>query len=148
MELGAKKQPLVYVGMAADIVHHGHINIIKHAAKLGKVIVGLLSDEAINSYKRTPINGWENRKIVAESFVGVHSVVKQDTLDYTENLKKIKPDYVVHGSDWKTGTQQKVRAKVIETLSDWGGKLVEPEYTPGVSTTEIIKKCKRRKIEF
>jgi len=127
----------VYVGMSADIIHPGHLNIISEARKLGEVIIGLLTDQAIASYKRLPYLSFEQRKVIVENLVGVTKVVAQDTLDYIPNLLKLKPDYVVHGDDWKTGVQAKVRQRVIDTLAKWGGKLVEPEYTPGISSTKL-----------
>ncbi len=127
----------VYVAMSADIIHPGHLNIIKEAAKLGKVIIGVLTDEAIASYKRLPYLSFEQRKLIVENLIGVDEVVPQETLDYIPNIRKYKPDYVVHGDDWKTGIQAKVRQRVIETLAEWGGKLVEPQYTPGVSSTQL-----------
>lgn len=134
---------MVYVAMAADIIHLGHINIIETAASLGPVVIGLLTDAAIRSYKRQPIITWAQRRKVISSIKGVSVVIPQTTHDYVSNLETLRPSYVVHGSDWKTGRQSKVRQRVLETLSKWGGKLVEPEYTGGVSTTEIISKCKQ-----
>src|SRR5689334_18077141 len=119
----------VYIGMSADLVHPGHLNIIKKGRELGRVIIGLLTDEAIASYKRAPYLNFEQRKIIIENITGVSEVVAQETLDYTANLRRIKPGYVVHGDDWKTGVQQATRQKVIDVLKEWGGKLVEVEYT-------------------
>ena len=113
----------VYVGMSADLIHPGHLNIINEARKLGEVTIGLLVDKAIASYKRLPFLTYEQRKIVMENINGVAHIVPQETLDYTENLERIRPDYVVHGDDWKTGIQASTRAKVIETLKKWNGKL-------------------------
>lgn len=127
----------VYIGMSADLIHPGHMNIIKEAAKLGDVIVGLLTDKAIASYKRLPYMTYEQRKEVVENIKGVVNVIPQETLDYRPNLKKIKPDFVVHGTDWKEGVQSKTRQQVIDTLEQWGGKLVEPEYTQGISSTQL-----------
>jgi len=127
----------VYVAIGTDIIHHGHINIIETARKLGEVTIGLLTDKAIAAYKRVPLISYENRKKIVENITGVAHVVKQETADYTPNLKKLKPDYVVHGTDWKTGVLKQTREKVIETLNQWGGKLVEPEYTKGVSATQL-----------
>jgi phosphoenolpyruvate phosphomutase len=127
----------VYVGMSADLLHPGHLNIIKEAAKLGDVTVGLLTDKAIASYKRLPFMSWEQRKIVIENVKGVSDVIAQETLDYVPNLEKMKPDYVVHGDDWKTGIQQKTRQRIIDILAKWGGKLVEVPYTQGISSTQI-----------
>jgi len=135
------KNKVVYVGFAADIVHHGHINIIHVATSLGYVIVGLLTDEAIKSYKRETIIKFEDRKTVVEAIRGVGEVVAQYTHDYSDNLLRFKPDYVVHGTDWRAGTQAKVRQKCIDLIATWGGQLVEPEYTKDISTTDIIQQC-------
>ena len=116
----------VYVGMSADMIHHGHINIINEAAKLGEVTVGLLTDKAIASYKRLPYLTYEEREAVVAGLKGVLKVVPQETLDYRPNLEAIKPDIVVHGDDWKSGVQSKVRDQV---LAQWGGKLVDVPYT-------------------
>lgn len=127
----------VYVGMSADLVHPGHLNIINKASELGEVIIGLLTDEAIASYKRLPFMTFEQRKAVIESIKGVSRVVSQTTLDYVPNLEKLRPDFVVHGDDWKTGVQQKTRQLVIDALAQWGGKLVEVPYTKGISSTKL-----------
>lgn len=127
----------VYVGMSADLVHPGHLSIIKEAKKLGEVTVGLLTDEAIASYKRLPHMEYELRKEVVENIKGVNEVIPQTTLDYRPNLKKIKPDYVVHGDDWKEGIQSQTRQQVIEVLKMWDGKLVEVPYTKGISSTQL-----------
>ena len=127
----------VYVGMAADLLHPGHINIIKEAAALGQVTVGVLTDKAIASYKRLPYLTYEQRCSIMENMKGVAAVVPQDTLDYRPNLIDLRPDYVVHGDDWKTGVQSTTRKQVIRTLSEWDGELVEIPYTKGVSSTEL-----------
>lgn len=133
----------VYVGMSADLIHPGHLNIINHAKNLGYVIVGLLTDKAIAVYKRLPLMNYEQRKIIVENLKGVDEVIPQETLDYVPNLRKIKPDFVVHGDDWKTGIQKETRERVINTLNEWGGELVEPEYTPDISSTKLIYELKK-----
>ena len=127
----------VYVGMSADLVHPGHLNIIKTAQKYGEVIIGLLTDEAIASYKRVPHMTFEQRQEVVQNIKGVFKVVPQATLDYVPNLKELKPDYVVHGDDWRKGVQKEVRDRVIKTLAKWGGQLVEVPYTEGISSTQL-----------
>ena len=127
----------VYVAMSADLIHPGHLNIIEEARKYGDVLIGLLTDRAIASYKRLPYITFDQRKKVIENIKGVAEVVPQETLDYVPNLEKYKPDFVVHGDDWKTGVQKEVRQRVIDTLAKWGGELIEPNYTPGVSSTEL-----------
>lgn len=132
----------VYIGMSADLLHPGHLNIIQNAAKYGEVTVGLLTDKAIASYKRLPYMSYEQRKIIVENVKGISQVIPQDTLDYTENLEKLKPDYVVHGDDWKNGVQKETRQKVIDTLAQWGGELIEIPYTKGISSTQLNKSLK------
>jgi len=133
------KTKTVYVGMSADLIHPGHINIIDIATGYGEVTVGLLTDQAIASYKRLPALPFEHRKKIVENVKGVSRVVAQETLDYVPNLQQLKPDYVVHGDDWKTGPQKETRERVIETLKEWGGELIEPEYTKGLSSTALNK---------
>lgn len=132
----------VYVGMSADLLHHGHLNILKVARELGAVTVGLLTDKAIASYKRLPFLSFEERTRILENIKGVVAVVPQETLDYEPNLRKLRPDYVVHGNDWKEGPQKHVRARVIEVLREWGGELVEPEYTQGISSTVLNERMR------
>ncbi len=132
----------VYIGMSADLIHPGHMNVLKEAAKYGEVIVGLLTDKAIASYKRLPALTYEQRKEVVESIKYVNEVVPQDTLDYTDNLNELKPNYVIHGDDWKHGIQKEVRQKVIDTLSSWGGELIEVPYTKGISSTQLHNSLK------
>lgn len=127
----------VYVAMEADLLHPGHLNIINEARKLGQVIVGLLTDKAMASYGRLPALSYEQRKIIIENVKGVKAVVPQETLDYIYNLRKIKPDHVVHGDDWKTGMLRQTRERVINVLCEWGGELVEVPYTKGISSIKI-----------
>ena len=132
----------VYVGMSADLVHPGHLNVLKTATQYGHVVVGLLTDEAIASYKRIPYMEFEQRRLVIESIKGVAKVIPQTTLDYQPNLRELKPDYVVHGDDWKDGVQKKTRQEVIDTLAEWGGELIEVPYTQGISSTQLNKALK------
>jgi phosphoenolpyruvate mutase len=140
--MSPEKSKKVYIGMSADLIHPGHLNIIKKGAELGEVIVGLLTDEAIASYKRLPHMNFERRRQVVESLKGVERVVAQDTLDYVKNLREIRPDYVVHGDDWREGVQQQTRARVINCLNEWGGVLVEVPYTHGISSTQLNEALK------
>ncbi len=131
------KRPLVYVGMSADLVHPGHLNVIRKAAEYGEVVIGLLTDAAIAGYKRLPHMSFDQRREVIASVKDVSRVVAQESLDYEPNLRTLKPDYVVHGDDWRTGVQAKTRARVIEVLREWGGELIEVPYTEGISSTAL-----------
>ena len=135
-----KLKKKVYIGLSADILHEGHINILKIAHNLGEVIVGLLTDQAISSYKKIPHLSYKQREIVLKNMKFVKRVIPQETLDYRPNLNLIKPDYVVHGDDWKSGIQKNTRKQVIKTLKKWGGKLIEPKYTKNISSTLIKEK--------
>lgn len=119
----------VYMCFSTDIIHGGHIAIIKKAQKLGKLIIGVLSDEAVMSYKRLPLVPSSERKKLFENVAGVYKVVDQDRLSYKENLEKYKPSIVVHGDDWCTGFQKPIRDEVVSVLASYGGKLVEFPYS-------------------
>jgi phosphoenolpyruvate phosphomutase len=132
----------VYVAMSADLIHPGHVNIIQTATQYGDVVVGILTDRAITSYKRLPYMTFEQRKQVVENLKGVSRVISQETLDYVPNLRLLKPDYVVHGDDWREGVQRETRQRVIDVLAEWNGELIEPTYTDGISSTQLNKALK------
>jgi len=134
------QEKLVYVAMATDLYHSGHVNIINQAANYGKVIVGVLTDEAIATYKRPPILDTAERMKIVSSFKYVEQVVVQETLDYTDVLRELRPNYVVHGDDWRTGHTQVVRERVIEVLAEWGGELVEVPYTRHLSGDKLSRR--------
>lgn len=136
------KEKIVYAGMSADIIHPGHLNILKEAQKYGRVIVGVLTDAAIASYKRLPYLNYEQRALIVSNLKGVSEVVPQKTLDYRPNLEKIRPDYVIHGDDWKQGVQAKTRQQIVEKLAEWGGKVIDVPYTKGISSTMLNERLK------
>lgn len=132
----------VYMCFSTDIIHSGHIAIIKKANRLGKVIVGVLSDEAVSSYKRFPLLPYEERKAMFENIVGISKVVEQKTLSYKENLNFLKPDYVVHGDDWKSGVQKSIRNEVCNILATYGGQLVEFPYSKDEKYQELDRRLR------
>lgn len=123
--------------MCADLLHQGHLNIIRVARELGEITIGLMTDEAIASYKRLPYLNYEQRKAIVENIKGISAVVPQTTLNYEPNLRRLRPDYFVHGDDWRTGVQREARQRAIEVLKEWGGEVVEPAYTLGISSTRL-----------
>ena len=127
----------VYVAMSADLIHPGHINLINEAMKYGDITIGLLTDKAIASYKRLPYMDYSQRKIVLMNIKGISKVIPQNEWDYSINLKKIKPNYMLHGSDWTSGPQLSLRKNALKTLKKFKGKLVEIPYTRGVSSTAL-----------
>ena len=125
--------------MNLDILHHGHINIILEGAKYGDLIIGLLTDRAIASFKRLPYLNYEQRFKIIKSINGVKKVVKQDEWDYSSNLLKYKPDFMIHGDDWLNGPMLPYRNLAIKALESYGGKLIEIPYTKGVSSSAMVK---------
>ena len=129
----------VYMCFSTDIIHSGHIEIIKKAKRLGKLTIGVLSDEAVISYKRFPLLPYSERKTMFENINGVYRVVEQKSLSYKENLLMYHPDYVVHGDDWCTGFQKFIRSEVVEILAQYGGVLIEYPYSNDVKYNDLEK---------
>ena len=125
----SKSEKTVYLCCSTEIIHGGHIAIIQKASALGRLIIGLMTDEAVATYKRFPILNYDERRKIVESIKGVSEVVEQSTLSYIPNLLKYKPDIVVHGDEWKEGIQAPVRQEVIETIKTYGGQLIEFPYS-------------------
>jgi len=135
------KKKIVYVPLAIDFIHSGHLNIIRTAKKFGKVVVGLLTDEAISQYKKLPTLNYEERLKIVSNIKDVDQVIAQNDWDYSQTIKMLKPDYFIHGDDWKKkGTQKKIRSNVIKLLKKYSGKLIEPKYTQSISSDDIKKK--------
>lgn len=132
----------VYMCFSTDLIHSGHIAIIKKAQRLGKLIVGVLSDEAIITYKRFPLLPYSERRAMFENIVGVHRVVEQKTLSYKENLEKYQPAMVVHGDDWLTGVQKPIRDEVIEVLTSYGGSLIEFPHAQDAKFEELERRAR------
>ena len=130
------KNQIVYVPLAVDILHSGHLNVIKKAKKYGKVVIGLLSDNAISEYKAIPSLGYKERYNIVKNLKNVSNIIKQDTWDYSEILNKLKPKYFVHGDDWKKRYSKKYKKKVISILKN-KGKLIEVPYTKNISSASI-----------
>lgn len=123
--------------MSVDLIHPGHISIIKKAANLGILTVGVLSDSAIASYKKLPYMTYAQRVDIIENIKGVSNVIVQETLSYSDNIKALKPDYVVHGDDWREGVLKNTRKEVLDILDEIGGELVEFSYTKGISSSVL-----------
>ena len=128
---------VVYIGMTADIIHHGHINIIEHGRKYGDVTIGLLTDRAVSRFKRLPYLEYGHRKRILENIAGVTKVIPQEDWDYAPNLRLVRPDFMIHGSDWLEGPQSEFRRRAYEAMSGWGGQIIEIPYTPGVSSARL-----------
>ena len=132
---------------STDMIHSGHIEIIRKAEKLGNLIIGVMSDEAVASYKRFPLLPYEERKTMFENITGVTKVVEQKTLSYKDVLEKYRPDIVVHGDDWKEGFQKPLRNEVCTILASYGGQLVEFPYSKNEKYEEIERKTTWRQTD-
>lgn len=131
-------RPYVFVPMCADFFHHGHINILIRANKLGNVIVGLMTDKGIKSYKiKKPFIGYNNRKKILQNIKQIKKVLPLNGLKFAWIAKKYKFDFFVHGDDWKKGPQENPKKELIAAMKKWKGKVIEVPYTTGVSTSEI-----------
>ncbi len=142
MENAPKEEKRIYIGITGDIIHPGIINIIQKAASYGRVIVGLLTDSAIAPYKRIPYLNYEQRKNVIENIKGVSEVIPQKEWSYLPNLKKLRPNYIIHGDDWKTNYLQKIRAEVFTFMNEIGGEVIEIPYTQGIDTDKLLENAK------
>ena len=132
----------IYLGITGDVIHPGIINILKEAQKHGEVTVGLLTDSAIASHKRIPALNYEQRKTVVENLKGVTRVVPQEEWSYVPNLKKYKPDAIIHGDDWHQGPLSKVREEVYAVMKVLGGEVIEIPYTTGINSTALAENVK------
>jgi len=130
-----------YLGMCGDLFHLGHLNILQFAKVYCQlVVVGVLTDDAVRSYKRTPIIIFEDRSRIIGQIEPVDIVITQETLSYRENLDLVQPNYLFHGKDWRTGVQATIREEAIQSLKPFNGKLIEPDCYEGVSTTELLNR--------
>ena len=129
---------------STDIIHSGHINIIQKAAQLGRVVAGVLCDRCVAIYEKYPLLPEQERVKILENITGIDRVVVQNDIYYDEVIRKLRPDYVVHGDNWRTGYQKPVRERVIETLKEWGGELVEFPYTSNETLATISQSLESR----
>ena len=133
-------RPLVFVPMGVDLLHHGHIRILNKSSKLGTVIVGLMTDKGLTNYKGSPLIKYKYRKEIISEIKTVDYIIPLNGLLYLEICEIIKPDYFVHGTDWRKGPQNKIRIKLINGINKWGGKVKEFNYTKNISSTILKRK--------
>lgn len=131
--------PTIYLGMTMDVFHHGHVKIIEKARGYGEVLVGLLTDAAVAEYKRLPYLSYDQRRIILENVIGVSLVVPQEEWDYAPNIRRYRPDYMIHGDDWTDGPLAPYRDKALDALAEYGGKLIEVPYTKDISATDFVE---------
>ena len=138
-------RPIVFVPMAADLLHHGHIRILRKSSKFGSIIVGLMTNIGLKKYKGSPVINYKQRKEIILELKSVDYVIPINGLLYVEIAKILKPEYFVHGKDWREGPQKKIRKKLIDTMHQWNGKVVEFPYTKGISSSNLKRKLQLSK---
>ena len=131
------KRPIVFLPMAVDFLHHGHVRIIKKANKYGSVVVGLMTDKGLQSYKGKPILNYKQRKEILSEIKNIKYIIPLNGLKYCEISKVLKVNFFVHGNDWKKGTQSKERKRLINLLKGWKGKVIDLPYTKNISSSKI-----------
>ena len=119
----------VYTCFCTDVIHDGHLNIIEKAKEHGRVVVGALTDEALIKYNRFPTASLEERIKLYKELEGVDEVVVQNDFMYNDVIASIKPDYVIHGDNWKNGPESAIREHVAELLKEYGGEVIDVPYT-------------------
>ena len=138
------KRPHVFVPMSADIIHHGHINILKKSKKYGSLIVGLMTDKGIKSYKKKlPFMRYKDRKTILQSIKYVDLIIPIAGLKYVEFAKKYKFNYFIHGDDWKKGPQSYQRSCLKKIMRTWNGKVIDLKYTKNISSSKLKNNFKK-----
>ena len=132
-------KPLVFIPMSIDLLHHGHIRILNKASKYGTLVVGLMTDKGLISYKGRPILSYKQRKEIISQIKAVDYVIPLNGLLYLEIAEKLKTDYFIHGTDWNKGPQKIVRDQLIKKVKIWGGRVIEVPYTKNISSNKIKK---------
>lgn len=119
----------VYICFSTDIIHEGHLNLIREAKKYGRIIAGVMSDRAMVRFDRFPTVSFEERFEMIREIPDVSEVVIQNDVMYENILRELRPEYVVHGDNWRDGPQSAIRQNVMDVLQEWGGELIEVPYT-------------------
>lgn len=134
----------VYTCFCTDVIHEGHINILNEAKKYGKVIVGILSDAAMIRYNRFPTIDFEKRIHIVKELNIADEIVIQDDIMYDKIIEKIRPDYVLHGDNWKSGPMRAIRDNVEELIREYGGEIIDVPYTYNENVKRIDMKIREK----
>lgn len=134
----------VYACFCTDIIHEGHLNIIKEAMQYGEVIAGVLSDEAMVRYNRFPAVSFEQRLHMVKEIEGVSRVIVQKDIMYDNVIEQLRPDYVIHGDNWKSGAMSAIRDNVRKLLDAYGGELIEIPYTYNENVRRLDARMKEK----
>jgi len=135
---------LVYSYYVLDIVHKGHLLMMKNSKAIagedGKLIVGILTDEAVMEKKPKPVLSFEERMELASAIKYVDVVVAQETYSPLPNVIKIRPDVLMESTSHGDEAIEKAR-EVMESI---GGRVIAIPYFPAQSSTTIKEEIERR----
>ena len=134
----------VYTCFCTDVIHDGHLNIIDHAKSYGRVVVGCLSDKEMIRCTKFPTTSEEERMSLYKSIDGVDEVVLQDSMLYDDIIERVKPDYIVHGDNWKEGPEKTIREHVRELLDQYGGEIIDVPYTYNENVKKVDQRLKEK----
>ena len=140
----------VYACFTTDVIHAGHLNIIREAQKYGRLIAGVMSDAALVKFDRFPTISQDERMALLKAQEGVSEVVLQDAVMYDRIIDQIKPDYVIHGDNWLTGPQKAIRDNAEKALAVTGGQIIDVPYTynDDVKRTEFRRRRLRQLLQL
>lgn len=127
----------VYACFCTDVIHEGHLNILRQAKKYGRVVVGVLSDKAMIRFNRFPMISFEQRMRMFQDLEIVDQVIEQTEMMYNEVVKQIHPDYIIHGDNWREGPERIIWKNVLSLLEQYGGKLIEVPYTYNLEVRKV-----------
>lgn len=134
----------VYTCFCTDVIHDGHLNILKHASQYGRVIVGCLSDKEMIRCTKFPTVTEEERLNLYKSLEGVDEVILQNDMLYDDVIQCLHPDYIVHGDNWKEGPEKTIRDHIEQLLSEYGGEIIDVPYTYSESVKKVDQKLKEK----
>ncbi len=134
----------VYTCFCTDVIHEGHLNLIHEAKKYGDVIVGVLSDQAMIRFNRFPTVTFEERVEMVRNIEDVSEVIVQNEILYDQVLHEIRPDYVIHGDNWKKGPMKAIRDNVVGALAEYGGIVIDVPYTYNENVKRIDDRIKEK----
>ena len=134
----------VYACFCTDVIHEGHLNILREARKLGNVTVGVLSDQAVIRYNRFFTLDFAERFNLVKRLEGVDDVIEQKDIYYDDVINELKPDYVIHGDNWKCGPLKIIRDNVERLLKEYGGEIIDVPYTVSEEVRRIDSRMKEK----
>ena len=134
----------VYTCFCTDVIHEGHLNIINNAKKYGRVVVGALCDKELIRFNKFPTKTLEERIKLYQNLDGVDEVIVQNDTMYNDVIDTLKPDYIVHGDNWKEGPESSIRNNVAKRLAEYGGEVVDVPYTYNPKVKKIDDQLKEK----